>query len=75
MKLSRGFSFPLLALGALLAATGSVASAQVLPSPTTPVIGGITTVSADPTIPRPNANHCTVNLFSNMEFADFNTKN
>lgn len=75
MKLNRGFSFLLLALGALLAATGPVATAQVMPSPVIPVVGGITTVSADPTVPRPDADHCTVNLFTNMEFADFNTKN
>jgi hypothetical protein len=75
MKQLRQLSFPLLALGALLATTGFHAAAQVMPSPVTPVVGNGTTVSADPTVPRPSTNHCTVTLFSNEEFADFNTKN
>jgi len=40
-----------------------------------PVIGSSNTVSADPRIARINREHCTVDLFSNLEFADFNTKN
>ncbi len=40
-----------------------------------PVIGSSNTVSADPRINRINREHCTVDLFSNLEFADFNTKN
>jgi hypothetical protein len=75
MRILRGSSFPVLALGACLIASGADALAQVQPSPTTPVIGSTTTVSADPTVPRPATSHCTVTLFSNLEFADYNTKN
>jgi hypothetical protein len=75
MRLFRTLSFPLLTLATLLATVVPYSSAQVMPSPTTPVIGNETTVSADPTVARPNSNHCTVTLFQDLEFADFNTKN
>lgn len=57
----------------LLAAGGSVA-AQVVIAPTTPVLGSSNTVTADPTVSRPNTKSCTVSLFQNLEFADYNTK-
>ncbi|HEY9126848.1 MAG TPA: peptide-N4-asparagine amidase [Acidobacteriaceae bacterium] len=50
------------------------ASAQVVPAPAKPVIGSSNTVSADPAVPRPDTKPCTVTLFSNLEFADYNTK-
>jgi len=50
------------------------ASAQVVLAPTTPVIGSSNTVSADPRVPRPDTKPCTVTLFTNLEFADYNTK-
>ncbi len=48
--------------------------AQVVIAPSTPVVGSSNTVSAEPTVPRPSSKACTVSLFQNMEFADFNTK-
>jgi hypothetical protein len=62
----------LVGLGVLTPAIQS--SAQVVLAPTTPVIGSSNTVSADPTVPRPDTKPCTVALFTNLEFADFNTK-
>ncbi|MBV8804516.1 MAG: hypothetical protein JO042_05705 [Sinobacteraceae bacterium] len=49
--------------------------AQVVIPPSTPQIGSSNTVSADPPVPRPKTQPCTVPLFTNLEFADFNTKN
>jgi hypothetical protein len=57
----------------LFLAAGSL-SAQVVIAPTTPQIGSSNTVSADPPVTRPSTKPCTVQLFSNLEFADFNTK-
>ena len=63
------------ALAAITFAAVRPAGAQVVIAPSKPVIGSSNTVSADPTVPRPNTTPCTVTLFTNMEFADFNTKN
>src|SRR5205085_7171915 len=38
-------------------------------------IGSPNTVTADPTVPRPNTQPCVVQLFSNFMFADFSPKN
>jgi hypothetical protein len=65
--------FPILAFA--LASSSIAVSAQVVPPPYKPVIGRDNTFSADPTIPRPDTPPCTVPLFTNLEFADFNTKN
>jgi hypothetical protein len=48
--------------------------AQVVLAPSTPQVGSSNTVSADPPVPRPHTKPCTVQLFQNMEFADFNIK-
>jgi hypothetical protein len=48
--------------------------AQVVIAPVSPVIGSANTVSADPRIAVPDTKSCTVTLFNNLEFADFNTK-
>jgi hypothetical protein len=61
-----------LALAAFSISTN--ASAQVVIAPAKPVIGSSNTVSADPTVPRPDTKPCTVTLFTNLAFADFNTK-
>jgi len=47
--------------------------AQVVIAPTYPVVGSNNTVSADPTVSRPHTRSCTVSLFENMEFDNFNT--
>ena len=49
--------------------------AQVVIAPAEPVIGSNNTVSATPRVPVPDTKPCTVTLFENLEFADFNTKN
>src|ERR1039457_1498729 len=51
------------------------ASAQVVIAPSTPVIGSSNPVSADSKVAHPNTKPCSVTLFSNLEFADYNTKN
>jgi len=63
-----------LSVGAVAFATAIPARAQVVLAPTTPVIGSSNTVSADPPVTRPNTKPCTVDLFTNLEFADYNTK-
>jgi peptide N-acetyl-beta-D-glucosaminyl asparaginase amidase A len=48
--------------------------AQVVLAPSTPQVGSSNTVTADPPVPRPRTTPCTVQLFQNLEFADFNIK-
>ena len=55
--------------------TGIPSAAQVVVTPTQPVIGSSNPVSADPLVSHPDTRSCTVNLFTNLQFADFNTKN
>ncbi len=52
----------------------SLAVAQNYTAPSTPVIGSPNTVTADPVVPKPSGPSCTVQLFTNLEFADFNPK-
>lgn len=66
-------------LSALLLAVAAVLAlpalrAQVVLAPTSPVIGSSNTVSADPKVAAPSQAHCTVKLFSNLKFADYNAK-
>jgi hypothetical protein len=57
----------LIACGAIVSfALGS--SAQTRTAPTTPQIGSPNTVTADPAVPRPKTQPCTVPLFSNFTF-------
>lgn len=68
-------SVPGLAVVLLALLAAATARAQVVIAPVTPVIGSSNTVSAEPRIdPVPDAKTCTVSLFQNLEFADFNTK-
>ncbi len=60
---------PVFALVALLSLS---AIAQKHTAPSTPQIGSANTVTADPKVPRPAGQPCTVQLFSNFDFADFN---
>jgi Peptide N-acetyl-beta-D-glucosaminyl asparaginase amidase A len=39
-----------------------------------PTIGSANTVTADPSVPRPGTQPCTVPLFTNIQFADFSPK-
>ena len=66
----------LLALVALLSSLG-LAPAMAQPaatSPSTPVVGSGNTVTADPPLPRPRTTPCTVQLFADLQFADFSPK-
>jgi len=57
----------------LLLLTG-VAFAQNYVAPSMPVIGSGNTVTANPPVPRPATTPCTVTLFQNQDFSDFNPK-
>ena len=48
--------------------------AQNYVAPSTQVIGSPNTVTADAPVPRPSTPPCTVTLFQNYDFADFNPK-
>jgi hypothetical protein len=48
--------------------------AQVVLVPQKPVVGSSNPVSATPPVAVPNTKSCTVTLFENLEFADYNTK-
>ncbi len=69
-----GRSALLAAIGIFTSAGAPLGHAQIILAHE-PVIGSSNTVSAEPRIPRENRAHCTVDLFSNLEFADYNTKN
>ena len=66
-----GFAF---SAGVLAFAFVPRINAQVVLAPAKPVIGSSNTISADPPVPRPSTTPCTVDLFTNLEFADFNVK-
>lgn len=72
-SLYRKLSFAVLA-GALVLANSPKSFAQVVIAPTTPQVGSSNPASAEPLVPRPHTKPCVVNLFQNMEFADFNAK-
>ncbi len=63
-----------LILAAAAVFTTASLSAQVTPVPQKPVIGSSNPVSAEPPVARPSTTPCTVQLFTNLEFADFNVK-
>ncbi len=48
--------------------------AQNYTAPSTPVIGSANTVTATARLPRPSTTPCVVQLFTNLDFADFNPK-
>jgi peptide N-acetyl-beta-D-glucosaminyl asparaginase amidase A len=72
------FSLP--AVSRFLIASGAIAIlticsvAQTRTAPSVPQTGSANTVTADPPLPRPNTQPCTVQLFSNVTFADFSPK-
>ena len=67
-------TFRLLISAAALAAASVVAHAQVVIAPSSPQIGSSNPVTAEPTVTRPRTTPCVVQLFQNLEFADFNLK-
>jgi hypothetical protein len=58
----------------LLLLSSAGLEAQVVLAPSTPQVGSSNTISADPPVPRPHTKPCTVQLFQNLQFADFNIK-
>jgi hypothetical protein len=48
--------------------------AQNYVAPSTPVIGSANTVTSNASVPRPSTTPCTVTLFTNMDFDDFNPR-
>ena len=59
---------------ALSFAFASAVLAQVVVVPPAPQIGSSNPVTAEPPVSRPHSKPCVVQLFQNLEFADFNTK-
>lgn len=59
---------------ALLFFTAIHSHAQVVPAPPNPQIGSPQPATADPKVPRPDTTPCLVQLFRNLEFADFTPK-
>lgn len=59
---------------ALLFVCVSIVSAQVVIVPATPQIGSSNPITAAPPVPRPDTKPCVVQLFKNLEFADFTPK-
>ena len=64
--------FVFLIAGALFLTVDLCAQNYVAPS--TPQIGSANTVTANAPIPRPSTSPCTVQLFQNLDFSDFNPK-
>jgi hypothetical protein len=50
----------------------SLALAQNYVAPSNPVVGSPNTVTANAPVPRPSTHPCTVTLFQNFDFANFN---
>ena len=64
-----------LVVGSLLLVPGGSGKAQVVVTPSTPQVGSGNPASPEPSVPRPaHTQPCTVQLFQNLEFADFNVK-
>jgi len=62
-------------VGGILLVPGVSGKAQVVLTPSTPQIGSGNPVSPEPSVPRPSHTQpCTVQLFQNLEFADYNVK-
>jgi hypothetical protein len=59
---------------ALVAVVTVPMAGQKYTAPSTPQVGSGNTVTADPKVPRPAGQPCTVPLFTNLDFADFNPK-
>ena len=64
----------ILAVAAFAVLSAGLSSAQVVLAPTTPQVGSSNPVSAEPLVSRPTTKPCTVQLFQNLAFADFNLK-
>ena len=74
MHISLRFTVRALILTTAATLLGCVALAQNYVAPSTPVIGSPNTVTANAPVPRPTTNPCTVTLFQNFDFDDFNPR-
>lgn len=63
-----------LAAVALSMALPCALKAQVVLVPSTPQIGSSNPITAEPPVSRPHGQHCVVQLFQNLAFADFTPK-
>ena len=63
-----------LALLAFCTVLAGAARAQVVPVPAGPQIGSSNPITAEPAVSRPHVRPCVVQLFQNLEFADFTPK-
>jgi hypothetical protein len=73
MFTAKKHTFPKVLLAAGLFATATILQAQVVVTHG-PQIGSSNPITADPSVERPHTTPCTVQLFTNEEFADFNIK-
>ncbi|HTU48794.1 MAG TPA: peptide-N4-asparagine amidase [Bryobacteraceae bacterium] len=60
--------------GATLFCLALTTHAQVIPPAPNPEVGSPQPATADPKVPRPHTTPCVVQLFQNLEFADFTAK-
>jgi hypothetical protein len=65
--------FLLIASAALAVFSAGIVRAQVVIAPSTPQIGSSNPVSAEPLVSRPTTKPCTVTLFTNQAFENFNS--
>jgi hypothetical protein len=75
--MSRSSSFQALCISAFTCVVllfTSAALAQNYVAPSMPVVGSPNTVTANAPVPRPSTTPCTVTLFSNFDFDDFNPR-
>jgi hypothetical protein len=75
--MSRSSAFPALRIVCLIAASlllACAAFAQNYVAPSMPTVGSPNTVTANAPVPRPSTTPCTVTLFQNFDFDDFNPR-
>ena len=75
--MSRSSSFQAVCISAFTCVVllfASAAFAQNYVAPSTPVVGSPNTVTANAPVPRPTTTPCTVTLFSDFDFDDFNPR-
>ena len=58
----------------LLSASAGAVQAQVVLVPGTPQVGSSNPITAEPPVARPHTKPCVVQLFQNLEFADYTPK-
>jgi len=73
LQLTARYILPQVLLGAGLLAIATALPAQVVVTHG-PQIGSSNPITADPPVERPHTQPCTVQLFTNEQFADFNIK-